>query len=315
MTVDVIEYAWRLKEVSWFVLATGDSDFSPLFRRLREMGKGVIGVGPRSTLSETVKTSCSRYIYTESVAQRGESAIQSAYEDAVDNVGRILSAFREEIHLSLLKSKLLNLDSAFDEKELGYSSFSGFIESIEDISLNKRNTICHRKDPIQNKIKTIALNEKEIELSTQYKSILRKKNWRILPKEYLVSIFSQLKKIAPSTKEQLRESLLDILGENITPTDVRKAFSIFIKCQLLQRVDINSLTNEALWGIKEKNVTEHEMLIVRDIAVVSRVFHTCHEENIMFDHSAINNILYSTGSTEDLNQIIMKAKTYTINTE
>ena len=57
------------------------------------------------------------------------------------------------------------------------------------------------------------------------------------------------------------------------------------------------------------------MLIARDIAVVSRVFHTCNEENIMFDHSAINSILYSTGSIEDLNQIIMKAKESAINTE
>ena len=89
------------------------------------------------------------------MAQRGESAIQSAYEDAVDNVGRILSVFREEIHLSFLKSKLLNLDSAFDEKELGSSSFSGFIESIEDISLNKRNTICHQKKPYKIKLKPL----------------------------------------------------------------------------------------------------------------------------------------------------------------
>ena len=45
LTVDVMEYALKLPDVNWFVLATGDSDFSPLFRRLREMGKEVIGVG------------------------------------------------------------------------------------------------------------------------------------------------------------------------------------------------------------------------------------------------------------------------------
>jgi len=43
LTIDVIEYALRLNDVEWFVLATGDSDFSPLFRRLREIGKEVIG--------------------------------------------------------------------------------------------------------------------------------------------------------------------------------------------------------------------------------------------------------------------------------
>jgi uncharacterized LabA/DUF88 family protein len=118
MTVDAIEYAWNLKDISWFVLATGDSDFSPLFRRLREMGKGVIGVGPRSTLSETVKTSCSRFIYTESVTQKGDIAVQSAYEDAADNAVKVLSSFGNTIHLSMLKAKILNIDSAFDEKQL-----------------------------------------------------------------------------------------------------------------------------------------------------------------------------------------------------
>ena len=35
LTIDAMEYAMRLNDVNWFVLATGDSDFSPLFRRLR----------------------------------------------------------------------------------------------------------------------------------------------------------------------------------------------------------------------------------------------------------------------------------------
>lgn len=65
MTVDVMECAWQLANINCFVLVTGDSDFSPVFRRLREMDKEVIGVGQNSTLSECVKTSCSRFIYTD----------------------------------------------------------------------------------------------------------------------------------------------------------------------------------------------------------------------------------------------------------
>ena len=64
LTIDVIEHALRLTDVEWFVLATGDSDFSPLFRRLREMGKEVIGTGPRSPLSESVKTEVAPKIKT-----------------------------------------------------------------------------------------------------------------------------------------------------------------------------------------------------------------------------------------------------------
>ncbi|WP_054758218.1 NYN domain-containing protein [Methylomonas koyamae] len=67
MTLDIIECAWQLPNITCFVLVTGDSDFTPVFRRLREMDKDVIGVGQHSTLSECVKTSCTRFIYTDDV--------------------------------------------------------------------------------------------------------------------------------------------------------------------------------------------------------------------------------------------------------
>ena len=62
--IDVMECAMEPLEIDCFVLATGDADFSPLFRRLRAKNHKVIGVGPRSPLSESVKSSCSKYIFT-----------------------------------------------------------------------------------------------------------------------------------------------------------------------------------------------------------------------------------------------------------
>lgn len=47
------------------VLVTGDSDFGPVFRRLRELGKGVVGVGPTSVLSTSVALSCHDFIFTD----------------------------------------------------------------------------------------------------------------------------------------------------------------------------------------------------------------------------------------------------------
>ncbi len=96
ITVDVMEYAWRESDLGCFTLATGDSDFSPLFRRLREMGKQVIGAGPRSTLSESVKSSCSRFFYTkiESATADQDIATQaSAFDDAADLPESALKTF------------------------------------------------------------------------------------------------------------------------------------------------------------------------------------------------------------------------------
>lgn len=55
------------------MLATGDSDFGPVFRRLREMGKGVIGIGPYSVLSKSVSLSCHEYIFTDAPKKKGKA--------------------------------------------------------------------------------------------------------------------------------------------------------------------------------------------------------------------------------------------------
>ena len=63
------------------VLATGDSDFGPVFRRLRELGKGVVGVGPSSVLSTSVALSCHEFIFTDEgrsgSRRRGAKAMRS----------------------------------------------------------------------------------------------------------------------------------------------------------------------------------------------------------------------------------------------
>ncbi len=308
MTVDVIEYAWNLKGMSWFVLATGDSDFSPLFRRLREMGKGVIGVGPRSTLSETVKTSCSRFIYTESVTQKGDIAVQSAFEDAVDIAVKVISNFDGAIHLSTLKAKMLNIDSAFDEKQLGFSSFSAFIESIDNFSVSQKSTMCElrfseKKEPI----KSECISENENNLTDIYIRMLRKMNWRILPREDLINIFNQIKQDQLFTKDKLIDKILNIIGKEITPTDVRKALTIFIKSQILKRIDIEQSSNDTLWGVGDKPITTAEMLMARDVAIVSRIMNACKEEKVTFEKSSVRKLLYSSEPRDKIESIVQLA--------
>lgn len=58
----------RGPEIQWVVLATGDSDFGPVFRKLRELGKGVVGVGPSSVLSTSVSSSCHDFLFTDNTA-------------------------------------------------------------------------------------------------------------------------------------------------------------------------------------------------------------------------------------------------------
>jgi uncharacterized protein (TIGR00288 family) len=88
-TIDVMECAIESLEVDCFVLATGDSDFSPLFRRLRAKNYEVIGVGPRSPLSESVKSSCTKYIFTSDESFLPPETLKSEHRSPVieDDIG------------------------------------------------------------------------------------------------------------------------------------------------------------------------------------------------------------------------------------
>ena len=137
LTVDVMESALRLADVEWFVLATGDSDFSPLFRRLREMGKEVIGVGPRSPLSESVKTSCTRYIFTDAPESLDEDTRSEEMKKAIKLTISTLKTFDGAADCSVLKNRLISIDSAFNEKAFGFTSFTDFLKAIDSIVVSQ----------------------------------------------------------------------------------------------------------------------------------------------------------------------------------
>lgn len=133
MTVDTMEVAIESR-AQWIVLTTGDSDFSPLFRKLREQGKDVIGVGPKSPLSECVKNSCSRYIYTDNAEEQSDETernnmLVSEKIDFIEILRSVLQGEDGPIHLSALMPKMLERDNAFSVKRLGFKTFKEFVRS------------------------------------------------------------------------------------------------------------------------------------------------------------------------------------------
>lgn len=142
MVVDAMEAATN-PCLQTIVLATGDSDFSPLFRKLREMGKKVIGVGPLSKLSECVQSSCTHYIYTGSPSPVSKMValfpgeVQSHERaHAFATLHKILEAQDEPILLTKLKPLMLKDDNEFDHAKLGYESFKDFLLASGEVHLS-----------------------------------------------------------------------------------------------------------------------------------------------------------------------------------
>ncbi|NBE79939.1 NYN domain-containing protein [Micromonospora rubida] len=63
MAVDAVELAFERAYVSTFVICTGDSDFTPLVHKLRELNKRVIGVGVEKSTSALLPPACDEFLY------------------------------------------------------------------------------------------------------------------------------------------------------------------------------------------------------------------------------------------------------------
>jgi uncharacterized protein (TIGR00288 family) len=63
MAVDAMELAFTRDFVSTFVIVSGDSDFTPLVGKLRELNKRVIGVGLKGSTSAMLPPSCDEFLF------------------------------------------------------------------------------------------------------------------------------------------------------------------------------------------------------------------------------------------------------------
>ncbi|MGI5149780.1 NYN domain-containing protein [Plantactinospora sp. CA-294935] len=63
MAVDAVELAFERDYLSTFVICTGDSDFTPLVHKLRELNKRVIGVGVEKSTSALLPPACDEFLY------------------------------------------------------------------------------------------------------------------------------------------------------------------------------------------------------------------------------------------------------------
>jgi uncharacterized protein (TIGR00288 family) len=134
MTVDAMETIFAHPAVEVFVLVTGDSDYSPLVRRLREYGKWVVGVGTEANASRLLVSVCSEYKFWGTLVAEVDPAagpvVRAAFN--IDKARSLLLRAFEEIAADTptagtLKNKMLILDPSFDEHNYGCKNFRDFL--------------------------------------------------------------------------------------------------------------------------------------------------------------------------------------------
>ncbi|MCA1814666.1 MAG: NYN domain-containing protein [Halobacteriales archaeon] len=143
LTIDAMDLLHQ-DVVHVFVLATADTDFARLARRLRENGKRVVGVGAEHAGAALVQ-SCDRFespsaLHKRSRPRAGKAKAESKEDDIADTV---MTAFDSVVGEdgSVGGSKLLQaiqrLDPGFDYKRMGHGSFTNFLKSLDlDLELD-----------------------------------------------------------------------------------------------------------------------------------------------------------------------------------
>lgn len=316
IVVDVMEYLARIPDLEWVVLATGDSDFSPLFRRLRELGKSVVGVGPRSALSEAVKKSCNRFIYIdEELTSNGVSASMKTTqlrEDALDLLERVLGKFPDGVSLSTLKNEMLEIDSAFDEHNLGFSGFMKFLQSAPEIV-----KLYQVKQTWYAKAEETGDESNEITLTTTnsestlveptvdlYKRLLRKSSWRYCESSFLCDALKNLKERFPDgfTRSEEFEYLIEAFGHNRTRGELRSAIYLLYKVGYV--IQQPQKQNDEHIFIADLPESERVMSKKIDAVLVNRLVQLCKLHNTSFIPELVTQLLTNSYTKEQLKVLI-----------
>ncbi len=164
MAVDAIELAFERDYVTTFVICTGDSDFSPLVHKLRELNKQVIGVGLKASTSKLLPPACDEFIFYENldgvdlpqarVLRRGKSEPAHQTQDlkSLDRVisqtlSGLLRSGDTEVRSSQIKRAVLRKDSTFSESDFGFRSFGELMRNLAERGVVRLDDTGRQGDP------------------------------------------------------------------------------------------------------------------------------------------------------------------------
>ncbi|GAA4538889.1 NYN domain-containing protein [Pseudonocardia xishanensis] len=170
MAVDAIELAYERGFITTFAIGTGDSDFTPLVHKLREMDKRVIGIGVQSSTSALLPPACDEFLFYDRLPgvdakpvprrgrQRAAAPPASTPPEPVEPVAAVEPEPEEEppaervdvaklvastlaglqrtadgpVLGSRLKRAILRKDPTFDESDHGYRGFGELLRGLAE---------------------------------------------------------------------------------------------------------------------------------------------------------------------------------------
>jgi uncharacterized protein (TIGR00288 family) len=153
LAVDALELALEREFVTTFVIASGDSDFTPLVLKLRELNKQVIGVGVEGSTSELLPGACDEFLFYERLLgpgtakaapkKRRRATVTDTENDSesadISELSRLVTgtlaglqrSMDGPVFSSMIKRVILRKDPTFTEGDYGFRSWSELMRHLE----------------------------------------------------------------------------------------------------------------------------------------------------------------------------------------
>jgi hypothetical protein len=145
--------SFQKEHINCFVIASGDSDFSPLVSKLKENNKYVIGLGVKNSTSELLMENCDEFIFYEDIVRVRERArpaaisrnlpvkLQDCFGLLSDSVLALQRENKEILWGSMVKETMKRKKPSFNEGYYGFRTFSHLLEDAQ-----KRGIVKLRRD-------------------------------------------------------------------------------------------------------------------------------------------------------------------------
>jgi uncharacterized LabA/DUF88 family protein len=151
LVVDAMDMSFQKEHINCFVVASGDSDFSPLVSKLKENNKYVIGLGVKNSTSDLLIENCDEFIFYEDLV-RGQQRpipvianvpekVQECFELLVDSILALQRENKEILWGSMVKETMKRKKPSFNETYYGFRTFSHLLEDAQ-----RRGIVVLRRD-------------------------------------------------------------------------------------------------------------------------------------------------------------------------
>lgn len=152
LAVDAVEDMFRLPDLTHVVIVAGDSDYIALAQRAKRLGRFVVGIGVAGSTSRSLAAACDEFADYDALpgaraepepvaAEPATTAVVDSGDRQADASALLERALRvgqaqgddDWLHANVVKAQMKRMDPSFNEKSLGFRSFTDFVRARPEL--------------------------------------------------------------------------------------------------------------------------------------------------------------------------------------